>query len=231
MLFITQKKSGARKVLKWGGLVLAGVVLVLAVWLGPMLLGYYRFSEHVDATSFAATEAGGAWPRVSDACMPCHGVGGNPVSPVYARLAGQPKAYLVKQLTAFASGERVSPTMAPLALDLRAEEIDRLATFFAAQPVVTTPPALVDAAQVQRGERLAKTGSCIACHGADFHGQEANARLAGQGSLYLARQLRDFKSGARRDPQGAMTSVAATLSDDDIENLAQYLSTLPVRSD
>lgn len=216
--------------LKWGGLALAGAVLVLAVWLAPMLLGYYRFSEHVDATSLAATQAGGAWPRVSDACMPCHGVGGNPVSPVYARLAGQPKAYLVKQLTAFASGERASPTMAPLALDLGPEEIDRLARFFAAQPVVIAQAVPFDATQVEKGERLAKTGSCVACHGANLQGQDVTARLAGQGSVYLARQLHDFKSGARRDPQGLMTSVAAALSDEDIENLAQYLSTLGPRT-
>ncbi|MGH6624365.1 MAG: c-type cytochrome [Burkholderiaceae bacterium] len=224
-----KKNSRGRRILKWCGLAVIGILVAAGVALGPMLLGYYRFAEAVEAAS-KANAVGGEWPRVSDACMPCHGVGGNPVSQSYPRLAGQPEAYLVQQLNAFASGERANATMSPLALDLGGDQIKRLSTFFALQPATANAPLTADPAQVKKGELVAKAGSCAACHGAELQGQDANARLAGQGSTYLAKQLRDFKSGARRDPQGVMASIAAPLSDDDISNVSQYLATLNVQA-
>jgi cytochrome c553 len=40
------------------------------------------------------------------------------------------------------------------------------------------------------------------------------------------KQLTDFKARRRTNDAGNMTSVANTLSGDDIENLAHYISTL-----
>jgi cytochrome c553 len=224
-----KKDSRGRRILKWGGLALIGIIVAAGIAFGPMLLGYYRFAEAVEATS-KANAAGGEWPRVSDACMPCHGVGGNPASQSYPRLAGQPPAYLIQQLTAFASGERANATMAPLALDLGADQIKRLSAFFASQPVTANAPFAADPARVKKGELVAKTASCAACHGAELQGQDTNPRLAGQGSTYLAKQLHDFKGGARRDPQGVMASIATPLSDDDITNVSQYLATFIVQT-
>ena len=39
-------------------------------------------------------------------------------------------------------------------------------------------------------------------------------------------QLKDFKEGRRTNDAGNMTSVAGTLSDEDIENLAHYIANL-----
>lgn len=222
------KNVRARRALKWGALGLLGIMVLAGIAFGPMLLGYYRFAESVEATSKASTAAGGEWPRRSDACLPCHGVNGNPSSPGYARLAGQPKDYLVQQLSAFASGARANPVMSPLAIDLTAEEINGLADFFSSQPPKGHARFVVDAARVRKGELLAKSAACAACHGAEFQGQGTNPRLAGQGSTYLAKQLLDFKSGARRDAQGVMASIAGTLPADDVESLAQYLATVGV---
>jgi cytochrome c553 len=69
----------------------------------------------------------------------------------------------------------------------------------------------------------AKSAVCSACHGAD--GNSANPiwpNLAGQKEAYLVKQLKDFKSGARKDPM--MAPMAAPLSDQDMENLAAYFS-------
>jgi len=69
----------------------------------------------------------------------------------------------------------------------------------------------------------AKSVVCGACHGAD--GNSTNPvwpKLAGQGQKYLAKQLRDFRSGARKNVN--MTAMAAPLSDADIDNLAAYFS-------
>ncbi len=71
----------------------------------------------------------------------------------------------------------------------------------------------------------AKAGTCAACHGANgISAIPMYPNLAGQKEAYLAKQLRDFKSGARKDP--VMGPMAAPLSDEDITNLAAYFSSL-----
>jgi cytochrome c553 len=68
-----------------------------------------------------------------------------------------------------------------------------------------------------------KSAVCAACHGAT--GTSPNAmwpNLAGQKEAYLLKQLKAFKSGARKDPM--MGPMAMPLSDQDMANLAAYFS-------
>jgi cytochrome c553 len=77
------------------------------------------------------------------------------------------------------------------------------------------------------GEGKAKAKMCAACHGLDGLSKVADApNLAGNGELYLARQLKAFRSGERKHPQ--MSVIAAGLSDDDIANLAAWYSAIRV---
>jgi cytochrome c553 len=57
-------------------------------------------------------------------------------------------------------------------------------------------------------------------------GQQHIPRLAGQQAEYLRTQLRGFKASTRFDMDGNMTSAAQSLSDADIDILADYLSGL-----
>ncbi len=71
-----------------------------------------------------------------------------------------------------------------------------------------------------------KAATCAACHGADGNSQDpANPRLAGQHRDYLAKALRDYKSGARKN--AVMSAMAANLSKQDIADLAAYYASLP----
>ncbi|HLQ08103.1 MAG TPA: c-type cytochrome [Steroidobacteraceae bacterium] len=66
-----------------------------------------------------------------------------------------------------------------------------------------------------------KSAVCSACHGPN--GNSVNPdwpRLAGQSAVYAAEQLRLFRSGLRANP--VMQPLAATLSDQDINDLAVY---------
>ena len=64
---------------------------------------------------------------------------------------------------------------------------------------------------------------CIGCHGADGNSTDSqNPKLAGQGEAYLAKQLIDFKSGARKEVH--MTSMVEAITDADIPNLSAYFS-------
>ena len=64
------------------------------------------------------------------------------------------------------------------------------------------------------------------CHLGKLSGQNEIPRVAGQHYAYVLKQLKDFKARVRTNDAGNMTSVAATLSDSDIENLAQYAASL-----
>lgn len=64
---------------------------------------------------------------------------------------------------------------------------------------------------------------CVACHGADGNSSApANPSLAGQHPEYLVKQLSEFKKGVRKNP--IMQGMAATLSEDDMRNVAAFLS-------
>ena len=68
---------------------------------------------------------------------------------------------------------------------------------------------------------------CAACHGIDGATPTTPdyPKLAGQYPDYLSKALRDYKSGARKNP--IMAGFAATLSTSDIDNLAAYYATQP----
>ena len=69
-----------------------------------------------------------------------------------------------------------------------------------------------------------KSQACAACHGAD--GNQPTTpdfpRLAGQHPDYLLKALRDYKSGARKNP--IMAGQVANLKDQDMADLAAYFS-------
>lgn len=70
-----------------------------------------------------------------------------------------------------------------------------------------------------------KAETCFACHGVDGKGtQELWPNLAGQKYEYLVKQIKDFKAGRRKDP--LMDDMVTSLSDQDIEDIAAYFSSL-----
>ncbi|MDR3451790.1 MAG: c-type cytochrome [Rhodoferax sp.] len=89
-------------------------------------------------------------------------------------------------------------------------------------------PAAAAAATVAAKPDLVKGSAsfaavCAACHGADGNSSiAANPKLAQQHPEYLIKQLHDFKSGKRASP--IMMGMAATLSDDDMKNIAYWLT-------
>lgn len=92
---------------------------------------------------------------------------------------------------------------------------------------ILTLTVAVGGAQAAGNAAEGKSASarCAGCHGAD--GISKNSlwpNLAGQKEGYLAKQIRAFRDGARKDP--AMSSMAKGLSDADIANLAAYFSSL-----
>jgi len=66
---------------------------------------------------------------------------------------------------------------------------------------------------------------CALCHGATgITTNDLWPNLAGQGYAYVVKQLRDFRDGSRQDP--VMEAMAKPLTDQDIEDLAGFYSSL-----
>jgi cytochrome c553 len=67
---------------------------------------------------------------------------------------------------------------------------------------------------------------CAACHGADGNSTATiYPRLAGQYHDYIARALREYRSGERQN--AIMAGFAKTLSDADIDKLSRYFAAMP----
>jgi cytochrome c553 len=166
-----------------------------------------------------------AGKQKAQVCAACHGADGNSNAPNYPILAGQNWRYIYMQLKDFKEGRRKDPVMSPMAANLSRQDMIDLGNYFAAQkpkPTNFKP----DPAKVKLGKAKADEVLCAMCHLAGFAGQNEIPRVAGQQYDYVVKQLKDFRAKNRTNDAGNMTSVSANLSDADIENLAQYISSL-----
>ncbi len=163
-------------------------------------------------------------------CSYCHGNEGNSLKPDVPNLAGQNPVYLLDQIGKFARGERKNFVMNSLAKDFTLDDKVNLAIYFARQTVKARPQ---DETLAARGKRL-YAQRCVGCHGERGHGTAEYARLAGQRPEYLRLTLERFRAHDRGEQQEAenvrrspiMESIAARLSNENIEVLAAYLAGL-----
>ncbi len=78
------------------------------------------------------------------------------------------------------------------------------------------------AGDAEKGKAIV-TQVCAACHNADGNSVvTVNPKLAGQHPSYLVKQLTNFKEGKRKN--AVMSGIAASLSPEDMQNLAAYFS-------
>jgi cytochrome c553 len=96
-----------------------------------------------------------------------------------------------------------------------------LAAIVAATILASTPAW--SAGDATRGD--ARAQMCEGCHGiADYRTAFPEVypvpRLGGQQEAYIVKALQDYKAGTRRHP--SMRAIAATLSDQDMADLAVY---------
>jgi len=181
------------------------------------------------------------------ACQSCHGVDGMGNDDMGTpRLAHQVFTYELKQLTDFANDRRIDNTlnaMNDISKALTPQErrdaityVESLKTPFLGSDL----RALKEAGDVEVGDRsrgamIVEYGaegiiSCKSCHG--FHGRSAGRMfpmLTGQRYVYLLNQLKNWKNGTvadgrANDPRGMMRTVAKSLSDKDMRDVASFLT-------
>ncbi|MCK9531181.1 MAG: cytochrome c4 [Gammaproteobacteria bacterium] len=167
----------------------------------------------------------------SAVCAGCHGPDGNSMMPMFPKIAELDAGYISRQLQAFREGQRQDPVMAPMAAALSDEDIRDIAAFFSAQKrtldIPAAPPEVVARGEVLfRGGEGVSVPACAGCHGARGDGmpQAGYPYLRGQHADYVAKQLRDFKSGARNtDAAKMMRTTAAQMTEEEINAVAQYI--------
>ncbi|MBK6006387.1 cytochrome c4 [Ramlibacter ginsenosidimutans] len=163
----------------------------------------------------------------AQACAACHGADGNGTTamPEVPALAGQTWRYLYIQLKDFKEGRRSNPLMTPMAQPLSRDDMIDIANYYASLPLKPND-FKVDDGKAKLGKAKADETLCTMCHLGGFLGQNEIPRVAGQKYQYIVAQLKAFKEKTRTNDAGNMTSVASTLSDQDIENLGHYLASL-----
>lgn len=176
----------------------------------------------------------------SERCMECHGEDGqgaghgNSAEGKFAKLAGQHPVYLLKQLNDFKTGARKNDQMVIMARSLSEEDARDIATYFHGLPAMK-PDGTAKGEALARGKALFEQGdaakgiaACASCHGPQGEGVAGLLHVPivkGQEWRYLDKQLRDWRSGDRKNsPDPAMSQVTQGLTDKDIEALATYLS-------
>lgn len=171
---------------------------------------------------------------VKNDCMICHGLTGHhTLYPIVPRLAGQHEKYLVWQLQQFNNHHRADHLgqiyMWPVGQGLDAAQIQRAATYFAAQepmkPSGIEHPGVAEGKQIfLQGVAAEQVPACMACHGPGGLGAQTFPRLAGQRYGYIVQQLDYFHRGTRVNT--LMNAVAKNLTPAQMEAVAAYLSSL-----
>ena len=177
------------------------------------------FMPHASAQSVEAGQ------KKAEVCAPCHGADGNSPNAQFPILAGQTARYLYLQLRDIKEGRRTIEQMQPIVPNLTREDMLDLAAYFAAQKKRYTD-FKADPAKSERGLKKAQETLCTMCHLGGFMGQNEIPRVAGQYYEYIVKQLQDFKAGRRTNDAGNMSAVSKTLSEQDIEDLGNYLAGL-----
>jgi cytochrome c553 len=163
-------------------------------------------------------------------CQICHGEDGISATPSYPNLAGQYAAYIRKQFKNFKMGSRKDPVMSEIAAtETNDQDLLDISAYFASQQKMKSAKPVIN--MDGESQFLSDGNGCVNCHGVNGKGLVPNNSLTpvigGQHKDYLVKQLKDFRIGDRdNEPDGIMPIIAGMMSDDDIENVARYVSGL-----
>lgn len=149
--------------------------------------------------------------KVAGICRTCHGIDGHAKMPIAPHIGGETAGYISRQLLAFRSGARTHEMMSVVAAGLSDRQIADVAAWYASH---------VATASISR-DSAAAPELCSGCHGADGIATYPEApNLAGESGIYIATQLKAFRSGKRQND--VMSGIAAELSDDEIRSLSDW---------
>lgn len=157
-------------------------------------------------------------------CARCHGANGVSTTRGVPHLAGQRAAYLHLQLQAYRHSARVQTAMNGIVRYLSDDALVKVAAYYASLDPPRPAPAPAKPAAPRPDPVAAGKAAAAACAGC--HGERGVSKTPGMPSLvaldpkYFVSAMNAYRSGARR--HDLMKSVAAGLSESDLNNLALY---------
>ncbi|WP_417225945.1 c-type cytochrome [Amphritea sp.] len=189
-------------------------------------------SVSIISVAHAAGDAAAGQSKTA-VCGACHAPDGNSAVGNFPKLAGQNERYLLKQLQDIKAGNRQVVEMTGLLTNLNDQDLADIAAYFASKNMQI---GAAKADLVEAGEKIYRAGvaskgiaACTACHGVEGKGiaSAGYPQLGGQHAQYVETQLKNFRVGARNnDPQAMMSTIAAKLSDKEIQAVASYIQGL-----
>lgn len=204
-------------------------LIILAILLGETGCHELERSRSVDDPAVAGRTI------ALQVCSNCHSVNGISVSPMFPKLAAQPREYLIAQLTDFKAHRRSDPNAKRFMWGFRHlsdAQIEQLAAYFANRPAPPAQPG--DPLLVETGRKIYMAGipskgvaACSACHGMHAEGVSETPRLAGQHADYIVKQLLVFRHSGQRPRGEAMKPVSDNMSEQDMRSVAAFLQALP----
>ena len=166
-------------------------------------------------------------------CETCHSKENLQMNPIWPFISGQNKEYLSKQILDYQSGERKHGVMQQMVSKLNGLDISDITKFYSEQPVtVNSKQNSINSAGkmiYESGVVSSGANACVDCHGADGKSNAAGGfvTLSGQQKVYIKNQLYAFKYGDRtNDLNGLMQKSVEHMSDKEIENVSEYISSL-----
>ena len=157
-------------------------------------------------------------------CLACHGEKGQSETENTPSLGGQQAPYSLIQLYMFREKLRANEIMNEMAKPLSDDDLRTFSDFIAKLPKPAPPTDAGDPARMQRGQVAAQQHRCNACHNGDYSGKESVPRIANQREDYLARTLAEYKSNARPGYDASMADVMASVTPEQIGDLAYYIA-------
>lgn len=158
-------------------------------------------------------------------CSKCHGDTGLSDEDDTPSIAGQIPTYFFKQMMNYKNKDRNERSMHKASKKLGPREMADMAAFYASQesePSMSggkNPPKLVT-----EGDKSRLLLPCNVCHGKEGggYGYESPA-LTGQRKTHFLDTMTEFRDGDRENDQyGRMRFIAKQLTEDEIEELANY---------
>ncbi len=168
----------------------------------------------------------------SQLCQGCHGEFGNSTDPQIPKLAGQFGNYISKQVRNYQSGKRTHQIMTAMAATVSDEDLADVADYFANQKKMEGGSSEDNpiGKKLFFNNNISSLGlACVNCHGERGLGLDPQISvfpiIGGQHKDYIRQQLINFRNGSRTNsPNGMMNRMARTLTDAEIESLAEYVS-------
>lgn len=169
----------------------------------------------------------------SQLCQGCHGEYGDSFEEgLVPKLSGQHRQFIAKQIRDYQAGTRSHQIMNAMAATVSEEDIADIAAYYASQPKMKgngSGDNLVGKRLFLHGDTSRIRFGCVNCHGVNGKGMGYKVPMfpviGGQQKNYLRKMLTEYRDGiVTNSPRSIMNIVARTLSDAEIDALAEYLA-------